>query len=69
MYTITGSGQWIIAYQAEQRKRLKAVLRPAINNRIISQAESSWLSVPENTPASASAKYRMLFDKKLLVRI
>lgn len=65
------SGQWIIAYQAEQRKRLKTSLIPAAIDHLwerVSHTESGRPTVPKNTPASTSAKYRRILDKELLVR-
>lgn len=65
----TGTGQWIIAYQAEQRRRLKVTLTSAIKEQDIAlQMESTHITPPENTPASTSARHRKMLDKKLLVK-
>lgn len=68
MINHTGTGQWIIEYQAEQRRRLKVTLTSAIKEQDIAlKMESRHLTAPENTPASTSARHRKILDEKLLV--
>ena len=64
------TGEWIVAYQAEQRKRLKTTLVPAQGSKqwySVSRTESRRPSVPKNTPASFSAKFKKTLNNTLLV--
>jgi hypothetical protein len=65
------SGQWIIAYQAEQRKRLKTSLKSVstARNSFLSESGVNWLTAPGNTPSArmSSARYHNKFDKEFLM--
>lgn len=63
----SGAGEWILTYQVEQRKRLQASLRSTVKT-CDETGLTSLLAVPENTPASYSARQRRALTRHLLVR-
>lgn len=64
MFSQGTSGEWILAYQADQKKRLHAIVTAAVAH---SQHPGSRLSVPKNTPAY-SARYARALTRESLVR-
>lgn len=63
-----GGGEWILAYQAQQKKRLRVTLTSAIKDHGILLGESARITAPENTPLHTSAIHRCTLDKKLLLK-
>ena len=61
-------GEWVLAYQMQQKERLKLTVASAINGYTSSSGTSDRLTAPENTPAATSAHQRLIFDQKFLVR-
>lgn len=59
------AGEWVTAYQAEQRSRLKTVFLS--QQHVQGQGSSGYLSPPANT-REASGLLRKTLDKRFLMR-
>ena len=59
------SGEWILAYQADQKRRLHAIVTAAVAHS--HQHPGSRLSVPKNTPAYSARYYARTLTKESLV--